>query len=113
MPYVNLPPGNRGFTMQSDGTHYRAAREGGRVWVEEHHVADINGMGGNGDAGLLNALFREYGIADGRRCACGFANYFWPCSRCGRTGPSGSVADGADENGTAPVATGTALAASG
>lgn len=90
MPYVNLPPGNRGFRMQSDGTHYQAAREGGRVWVEDRHVADINGMGGNGDAGLLNARFAEYGTAGkpGRVCTrCGFIAYPWsmncPRSSCG------------------------------
>ena len=87
MPYVNLPPGARGFRMQSDGTHYRAAREGGRVWVEERHVADINGMGGNGDAGLLNARLNEYGVsgAKGKFCpGCGFHAYAFTaeCPRC-------------------------------
>ena len=32
------------------------------------------------------------GLADGEKCACGFANYFWPCSRCHRTAAESQAA---------------------
>ena len=69
MPYMNLPPGGRSVRMH-DGTRYVAPREGGRVLVEDHHVTDINAMGGNGTAGLLTAGFREFvtGRRNGRWC---------------------------------------------
>ena len=68
MPYVNLAPGNSGLQME-DGTHYKASRPGGRVEVSDEHARAIDRMGGNGDAGLLHASFREYGAGgNGRWC---------------------------------------------
>lgn len=72
MPYVNCPPGMRGLHME-DGTRYRADREGGRMLVDDRHVAAIDRMGGNGTAGLVTARFREFGGSKtpGRWCvAC-------------------------------------------
>ena len=88
MPYVNLPPGNRGLRME-DGTHYRASREGGRVEVSSEHAAAIDRIGGTGTAGLLTASFREFGGGkNGRWCfSCEPARLWnaWNavCPRCG------------------------------
>ena len=89
MPYVNLPPGNRGLQME-DGTHYRASREGGRLEVSSEHARAIDAMDGNGTAGLLTASFREYGTSGkpGRRCTgCGRVYYAFtmtcPREACG------------------------------
>jgi hypothetical protein len=87
MPYVNLPPGQRSIGMY-DGSRYAAAREGGRVEVDERHVAHINAMDGNGDAGLLNARFREYGTRGkaGRVCPCSarvWNSWSAACPKCG------------------------------
>lgn len=86
MPYVNLPPGNRGLQME-DGTHYRASREGGRLEVTSEHARAIDAMDGNGTAGLLTASFREYGGTSGTpgRLCCGRRWYAWSltCPKCG------------------------------
>jgi hypothetical protein len=89
MPYVNCPPGMAGLRME-DGKHYRAGREGGRMFVEDRHVPFIDAMPGNGTAGLVTARFREYGGKGkpGRRCTgCGRVYYPWtltcPRAACG------------------------------
>lgn len=90
MPYVNLPPGNSALRMY-DGTRYKAARPGGRVFVSDAHARAIDGMSGNGDAGLVGtARFREFGsgAVRGRWCTtCQPARLWNPwnltCSKCG------------------------------
>lgn len=85
---VNLAPGCSGFTMAGDGTHYKAGRPGGHVDVADHHAPYIDGMSGNGDAGLLSAKGAHYlGTKAGRWCApCSFLAQIWSkeCPRCGR-----------------------------
>ena len=86
---VNLAPGCSGFTMAGDGTHYKAGRPGGHVDVADHHAPYIDGMSGNGDAGLLSAKGRHFiGTRKGRRCTgCGRLWNVWsltcPREQCG------------------------------
>jgi hypothetical protein len=84
---VNMPPGNSGFTMTGDGTHYKG-KPGGHVDVEDHHAPAINRMLGNGDAGLLSAKGAHYiGTKAGRWCTeCRFLANSWSveCPRCRR-----------------------------
>lgn len=90
VPYVNLPPGNSGLRME-DGTHYKAPRAGGRVFVSDEHARAIDRLPGNGDAGLVGtATFREFGTAGktGRWCtSCQPARLWNPwnqtCPKCG------------------------------
>ena len=86
---VNLAPGCSGFTMAGDGTHYKAGRPGGHVDVADHHAPYINGMSGNGDAGLLSAKGAHYiGTKNGRWCgACRRLWNVWNhgCPKCGGT----------------------------
>lgn len=89
MSRLNLPPGCRSIRME-DGTRYVAAREGGHVEVADQHVSLINGMRGNGEGGLLNAGFRDFGVTtkgkSGRWCQqCRRLWYAWAkvCPRCG------------------------------
>jgi hypothetical protein len=86
---MNLPPGNSALKMH-DGRRYKAARPGGKVWVEDRHVADINAVSGNGTAGLLTAGFREFtaGTGNGRWCRNCQPARLWnawnaSCPRCG------------------------------
>lgn len=89
MPYMNLPPGNKSVRMSDGSAPYVADRAGGRVFVEDRHVRDINAVGGNGTAGLLHAGFREFGTRKaGRQCTgCGRIYYAWttvcPRASCG------------------------------
>ncbi len=89
MPYVNLPPGNRGLHME-DGTRYKATRPGGRVEVSGEHAAAIDRMSGNGTAGLITASFRVFGggACAGRWCKSCKPARLWnawndTCPRCG------------------------------
>ena len=54
MRVVNLPPGCQGLRLE-DGTHYRAAREGGRITVSDDHAKAIDAIPGNGTAGLVSS----------------------------------------------------------
>lgn len=87
MTTVNFPPGMRSVKLY-DGTRYVAAREGGHVTVDNpDHAAAINAMGGNGDAGLLSARWRQFGGSRGKpgRTCCGRLYYAFTtvCPRCG------------------------------
>lgn len=69
-----------------DGKSVKATREGGRMFVEDHHAKAINAMGGNGDAGLVNASNRVViGTKRGMRCpACHRLWNAWnaECPKC-------------------------------
>lgn len=83
-----VPPGNKQLRMY-DGTVLKADR--GHVTIDNpDHAKAINAMGGNGDAGLLNAAFAVHGAVTkpGRVCpACGFHGYAFtmtcPRASCG------------------------------
>jgi hypothetical protein len=70
-----------------DGTLYRATKAGGKITVSDEHARDINKLRGNGEGGLINATFHEFGSgAGGRVCDCSPTVYYeWTktCPRCG------------------------------
>ena len=89
MPLVNLPPGCKSLQMQ-DGRKYVAGRAGGTVQVSDSHAKAIDGMSGNGTAGLVTAGFRVFGSSPkaGRWCRTCQPARLWnawnvSCPRCG------------------------------
>lgn len=72
-----------------DGTLYRATKPGGKIIVSDDHARDINKLRGNGEGGLINALFHEYGAGavGGRVCPCSrtiWHDWTKVCPKCGQ-----------------------------
>jgi len=88
MPYVNLPPGCSGLSFE-DGSRAKAARPGGRVFLTEAQANTVDGMGGNGTAGLVTGNTGTHvGTKTGRWCMECTPPRLWnawskQCPRCG------------------------------
>lgn len=86
MPYVQLPPGCSSLRFE-DGSRAKAARPGGRVFLNEAQANTVDRMDGNGTAGLVTGNTGTHvGTKRGRwceRCRRLWNAWSLACPKCG------------------------------